>query len=414
MGLEYGSKDEYKKMRVKVPEIKVSEESIGNIAVYFYLLLNFVIRIVSNSTVFLRLCLLLMLLSSLLSGIIAVKQFRSVTLYYILFVSSFIVEYVTKAGEWRYSLDYFVYTFSYMGIALMLVTSKQKVVLYRLLFYLVMLYLIVKVLVIKAEIRGLMLDGSSYNFISALALLYLGVYCIVLFQNDKEFSILQALTFFVVTTIAYGRGGILTGALFLVLTCGIKYLKTSTSAKKTVITVCVIALIILSSSYVISIIEESGYFAKFEQEGMDSSSRTDIWSGFLSNNLGSIKSFFLGSNPLLVFKDGNLHNSYLQMYASFGLPFFLINILMNIIFVLHYAARKNRNVWILAIYFTFFLRANLDKICFRGGCEILYFCFIFQLLTDCLKTNDVTKSRNEKRRVNTVMPEIPIFNRDRS
>lgn len=376
---------------------KITGSNICNLVVFSYLFLNFIIRIVNNSGILLRMCLLCMLTACVLSFFSIIKKITTVGGYYFLFILSWLVEVISKRNEWTYSAEYFIYTFSYMGIALILVTHKQSVKLYGLLYYAVVLYLTIKILVFGDSIRGLMLDGSSYNFISALVLVYLGTYCIAKIQAGKEFSIVQAVAFMLITCLCFGRGGILTAVVFLSLIVVVKYLKKKATLKKAVFTALVIILIVVFSANILHFLSTSAAFEKFSEKGMESSDRIVIWRSFFRNNFSSFRNFILGSNPLLSFSDGNLHNSFFQMYASFGLPFFLMNVILNICLVVYYSLKRSRNIWMIIIYLTFFLRSNLDKICFRGSCEIIYFCLIFHFLLDIMQSNYVTvKDKKDK------------------
>ena len=188
---------------------------ICNFFVLLYLFLNFVIRVFDNSIISLRLCLFSLLVSCVCSFFCYSKKNYLCFLYILLFIVSWFIELIFKP-EWQYSFDYFVYSVSYMLVAMFLVQWSQQVFALRVLFIFVMVSILVKLLLFDTPIREFMLDESSYNFISVLALLYFGLYCLTLIKNNKPLSLKDGFLFLVVCCLAYGRGGIISACVFWV------------------------------------------------------------------------------------------------------------------------------------------------------------------------------------------------------
>ncbi len=341
----------------------------------------------------LRLCLLSLLISCVFSFFSYSKKNYLCFLYILLFVVSWLIELIFRP-EWQYSFDYFVYSVSYMLVAMFLVQWSQKIFALRILFLFVMVSIIVKLLIFNTPIREFMLDESSYNFISVLALLYFGLYCLTLIKNNKPLSLKEGFLFLVVCCLAYGRGGIISAVCFMSLLVLVKFYKSRISVNKKILIVCLLIFsIIFFHSLLLNSLSDYEVFGKFKKMGMESNGRADIWLQFINNSFESFKDFILGSNPLMVFNDGNLHNSYLQMYANFGLVFFIANVFITICILIYYSRKRSRNIWLLILFVTFITRALLDRVCFRGHCEILYFYFIFNFFIDISTKNKIVDNK---------------------
>ena len=112
-----------------------------------------------------------------------------------------------------------------------------------------------------------------------------------------------------------------------------------------------------------------------------------------SANLGNIGSFFIGGTPSFLI-DGNIHNSFLQMYAIFGLLFFVTNVV--IIIKMFIRDIKCKDFQSLIISVTFFVRCMTDRVLFRGYGEIAYFFIIFDYLCN-EKTPTMSKLAKSQR-----------------
>lgn len=368
-------------MRDKISFIENSNryKYLWNIPTFLYLFMNAYIRLVDNSQYALSLC----LLSLISAGIIGTLKLlyhnkSSIVIYMVFLCVSWFFSFFTRSG-WRYDIKLFIYSVSYIGIAYSLLSNRHCLYPYAGLYYLVSAYILFKICVLKFPIRGFMLDDSSYNFISVITLFYLGILCLVQIQNGKKISYIQAGIYLIICFIAYGRSGILSGlGLFFLITV-IRCMRYRKKAIFFVSTGILFFLLILNGKNIFHQIISSGYFEKFLLKGFQTE-RGMIWKTFLTGNLDNITSFLLGSDPTVLMPDGNLHNSFLQMYVSFGLVFFIINtylIIKSSIFHL-----KNKNIWLLVVISVVFFRAFADKLFFRGYCEIIYYYFIFSFLEE--------------------------------
>ena len=291
-----------------------------------------------------------------------------------------------------YDFDVFKYTLFYMGIALNLLDHKHSINITRFMFYCVCFIIIYKIVIMNVPIRMFMKDGTSYNYISVITLFFLLLYCLVYMQHQKKIPITTALIFFIICLLSYGRGGIVTASFFLISIISYNYIMVNGVNKKIVIFILLAFSLLFMFEPLLTKIYELGFLNKFLSAGYSDASRFYIWDDYLSSCFESAKSFLLGGNKYGVMPDGNLHNSYLQLYSSFGFIPFLVNIYIFINLIL--LTFRNKNGLYLIILFTFFIRSFTDKLLFQGYCEIFYFYFIFDYLKN---SNKITKNIKYKK-----------------
>ena len=345
---------------------------------FIYAVLNAVIRIVNNNSLLLRLCLCSLIIAGVY-GLISVfiKKYTKV-LMYILFTSvSWLFCLLLKDGG-IYEVDRFIYSIMYMGMAIILLRHVGSVFKFRVLYFIVAIYLMVKIIYLKVPIRGFMLDESSYNFISVICLFYLALLGIMKYKNNEKLSLLEIACFVIITFVAYGRGGIVAA---VVLLAGYIYLQIVENKRKYLIWLIIAAAIVVFIIYGNQIMGYlvDHYLGKFVSHGFDNNGRLDIWSGFLQNCLESPTTFLFGSDPSEVAKEGNLHNSILQMYASFGIVFMLVNLYLIAKATLYYLKSGER--WLVLVFTVVFVRSLTDMVIFRGYCEIIYYFYLFNYLS---------------------------------
>lgn len=284
-------------------------------------------------------------------------------------------------ANYSYTVSKFICTFSYMGIALNIFCHDRKSKVYELLFYLVAGLVLYRIYVMKIPISRIIQDGSSYNYISINVLFFFMMASITRIAENKKISVLQSLVYLVVAISAYGRGGILSG---LILIFGLVLFSTlEKSSKWKLLLLVIIGLSIVAISLYWDellnylLINHSAFVGKFALRGFSDSSRIELWSAFISNNKASMKGLLLGSDPGLVRVDENLHNSFLQMYSSFGVLFFLLNIVLTVITIKYYFAN---NHWKLLLFLVLVIRAFTDRVFYHGINECIYYYFLFDMM----------------------------------
>ena len=313
---------------------------------------------------------------------------RTVLAYFALAVLSFMI-CLSFDANYNYGISKFICTVSYMGIALNLLSHGRRPLLYEILFYAVSAFVLFRIHILGVAVRDIIQDGSSRNYISVYALFFFLSASIMRVQEGKKVSLIQSLVFLVVAFSAYGRGGMLTGILLVFGVLFIHVLEKKSSWK-------IILLAVIGTLLVMSVVfwnpllvllnKYFPFFRQFSQRAITVDNRLPIWSAFLKNNGKSLQGFLLGSDPVLARADGNLHNSFLQMYSSFGLIFFAINIVLTVYAIFFY---YKKDKWMLLLFVVLLSRAMTDRLFYHGINECLYYYFIFALLTGktCLEEN---------------------------
>lgn len=287
-------------------------------------------------------------------------------------------EFLINLGKQYYTFADFSNTLFFFGVAYLFFTGKKNYKLYKLLYYIVSLYFFITVVVLKTSYRGLLADGNSYNYISCYVILYFSVYAFALLSNGKKIGYMDSILLVVVCVSCYGRGGIASALLYAL---GFAFIKIYEKRMKWYTYFLVGGAIILLFIYfnkIVTAVLGSAYFGKFTTYGFDANGRQVIWSTFLRNNLKNIITFLVGANPRESYIDGNLHNSFLMMWASLGFVFFVV----NIIIIFKYTAKKikSKDFYLLLVVWTFFSRAFNDKMMFRWYGEIIMFTLVLETI----------------------------------
>ena len=297
-------------------------------------------------------------------------------------------------ANYSYTVNKFICTISYMGIALNILSHARKSKIYELLFYLTTGLVLYNIYVMRIPISRIIQDGSSYNYISINILFFYMMASITRIDEGKKISVLQSLVYLVVAISAYGRAGILSG---FILIFGLVLFSTLEKSSKwklllfVIIGVSIIAISFYWEELLDFLINHSTIVGKFALRGFSDSSRVELWSEFLTNNKNSLKGLLLGSDLGLVRIDENLHNSFLQMYSSFGVLFFLINIVLSAITAKFYFT-KNR--WKLLLFLILVVRAFTDRVFYHGINECIYYYFLFDMMLSQQNSIKVKKRSN--------------------
>ena len=376
--------------------IVLNKQHIIRILVYvvliFFFFINAGIRLISRNTITLTLWRTSMVLAGLIGLIQIIKRREYKIIGYVFFALISWIFTLLLRSEWHYSLVDFISSISLMGIAYLLVLEWDSIIVFRGLYYGVSVLILFRILVLNSSIRGFLLDGTSYNFISVITLFYLVVYIYVLDKHGEEPSYLDVFLFFVIGILAYGRAGILSAILVLGMTIIIKSYENRKAFWVYLIIVGGMLLTFWKSEKIISYVLESSYFDKFRKLGLETG-RVGIWKAFFDSCFKSPVSFISGGNPLKAVFSANLHNSFLQMYTSLGLIFFIVTIILMIrtsAFLF-----KNGKRWILMGSFVMFVRMFTDKIMFNSYGEIVLFFFLFLAMQR--KSGDGIKIRKSVR-----------------
>ena len=362
-------------LRIKLRKINYLN-CIDEAIIFVFLITNAYVRIVENNSAMLLVSAACLSIAGAYNLIKAtVHNEHKIVLVSGLFVFFWIIEILARP-TWQYEFKYLVSSLCYIGVAYSFCSNKRIIAPYKALYYGVCLFLIIQLRVFRVHYSEIMKEGSSYNYISVVVLFYLLLLNFVQIENGKELEFIPGLLFLIVCIFSYGRGGIVTALIY----CGSVFFAKAYyyRTKKEMYAAglgLVIATIFMMRRH-LSSLTRSGLLNKFFLYGFDSNGRMGIWAQFLSTCKRSFGDFILGGDPrTLEYADYNMHNSYLQLYASLGLflTVFLVAFFMKrITGYIH-----NREAWMLVIAVSFIARSMTDKIMFRGYNEIIFYILLF-------------------------------------
>lgn len=223
---------------------------------------------------------------------------------------------------------------------------------------------------------------------------FLFFYYIATVIQDVKWSLWPAILFFSLCFLAIGRGGILTSS-FLLITLSFYRLKhvRNIYKKYTYIFMAAIFAVLLCAYALSTATDISDLFPRFQTKGAIDNSRLIIWTSYLINNLQSVHEFLFSSDiqKIVARFEGNLHNSLLQCYASFGLFVFII-IIGCIYMSLIYGIRNKEYIWSI-LFLTLILRSLTDRVFFQGYCEIYLYYFILAWKTRFISSRRVVYAK---------------------
>ena len=352
-------------------------DQFDRLVVYIFLMSTAYVRIIDNNSLVLAIGSAALLLSGTFNTIrmIARKEY-SILLMMCLFAFWWLMEALGRPS-WIYEFRFLVSTLCYLGIAYSILTNQRRTKPYYALYSVICVYIILKIIVFGVSYRTIMKEGSSYNYISIFVLFYLLLLNYIELQNGKELEYIPAGLFVVVSFISYGRGGIATAALYTALLLISKGITHKRKKRTFVIGTIIICSAIIGGRIVVNKLINRGLLNKFFDYGMDSNGRIDIWTRFLNTCNTSIGDFLLGGDPrVLDYMNNNMHNSFLQLYATFGFVLFFIVVFFLMMRIMQ--SVLNKEIWLLVIICTFISRAMLDKLMYRGYHEIIFYTFLFE------------------------------------
>lgn len=234
--------------------------------------------------------------------------------------------------------------------------------------------LLVAFAIIKTGFGRPIFGELSNNFVSVLLFLPTIVYYIRKEYDHGKISILPALAVTLTCFLAIGRAGIITSAvllLFIVSYATFSDKNWDNARKQALFRVGVICtafvllgvfLLFLDKLLTITV------FARFSRYGMYGTGRMAIWEEYITTMAKDVKSILLGVEysqlPLMVRYRNNLHNSYLNLHADYGIAVLFYTIYM---FVSNCFRCIRAGKWIyLSVMTVLFVRACTDKL-FGGG-----------------------------------------------
>ena len=289
------------------------------------------------------------------------------------------IAFLGQKGYKNYPASDMLYTFCYIGISYFILEGKHSRAITLCLFAFTAVVVLLRLFsdIDSNEI----LFANSRNYISILLLLSLLLYYINCHDNNKPILVTPVLLFFFISIHATGRGGIIVSGFLTVSLLVYKFIHIKNKKFKILlafvllIVLIIILFLLLGAELPINDLLENS-FSRFYLMGTSDTGRFDIWRKFFRNNALDVNRFLFGSDTQVTgWYEGNLHNSFFQSYASFGLLGFAIIVISIVLAGINGLKRKDY-LW-LALFISLLLRAFTDRVFFQGYCEPYLYYFVF-------------------------------------
>ncbi len=245
--------------------------------------------------------------------------------------------------------------------------------------------IIIAFTIMKMGLGEPVFDELSNNYISVLLLLPTIVYYIRTEYYKNRVFLMPSISVSIICIMAMGRGGIITVAL---LTASIIWFILSSdrnwksSYNQTLFRISSIFVGVIILGVVLLYLEKFktiAVFERFAKFGMYGRGRVGIWQEYITTVSKNLKSILFGAEysmlPLMVRYKNNLHNSFFNLHADYG----IVVLLYSIFLIISNCKKciKSRKWIYLSVMIVFFLRAFTDKI--FGGGSVATPIFIFVL-----------------------------------
>lgn len=309
---------------------------------------------------------------------IQITNVKTIIWFLLLFMFSIISIYYTKRTDILGAL----HLLQYFGIALLLIKYKVNEKIFLFSFYLHVLFFLSHILNNSDPNTVLF---ASRNMISVIMLSQVSLIYIAKNDNNKKITYLPALITFSISFWAIGRAGIIS-SLFLLFGLLLVTLNKE-NRKKNIIISGIIALLMilsLSNTYISTKFIESfsniyEIIEKRNKEvGLGDESRAIIIEEYFNQTKLNKSSLLLGvpakDRPISMTYSNNLHNSYLQAHAFWGLGG-LVMIIFGIVAAIIYYIRCKQFLY-LFIFGSLLIRISTDTVAFVGIVDPLLYYFI--------------------------------------
>lgn len=355
---------------------------IGNICLYAFLMLTTYIFLYRYDHTFFIIRYIFLITGAIIGFVkcfIDMQKFQSILVFTMGGIILWTLTYLVQNNYNNYPPADFLYTICYIGIAILILENKYSHLVSLGLYAFTSLSILIRV--IQGVNKNLILLANSRNYISILLMSTMLLYYISCHDKKKPVLITPVVVFFYINIYATGRSGIIVSGFLAIALIVYKYLSIKKKQLKilmfflaVIISITVIIYIFqLEDSVISSFLNKN--FSAFLDRGTDSNGREKIWTTFIENNTSGIWQFLFGSDASLAMMDGNLHNSFLQSYASFGVIGFVALIILIVRALI--AGIRNKDYLWLILFIGLLLRALTDRVFYQGYCEVYLYYFLF-------------------------------------
>lgn len=275
-------------------------------------------------------------------------------------------------------IEYIVWIWCYMGVALLFRDFRLSTITATLTCYFILILFLSRVLIWGAasDYSGAEMFMEGNNSISIICIYASALYYITKYLNtpNSTLSYIPAVMVVLIATIYANRGGILVGFVLFAFVFYYNFKQSSSRLKNFILIVLILAFAYFAYTIGYDTFG-AGLQYKLEHVGNDSS-RSDVWSEYISACFDNVLNFFLGvpcfdrSYPFINEVSGNLHNSFLILHSKFGIiPFiWIIIIQINCIIFLH----KIKCTVLIYCLISIYLRSFFDWAAFPGLFDVFF------------------------------------------
>lgn len=346
--------------------------------------------------------------------VIKYKNIKAVVFAVVMLALGLISHYFAKNS----SLIGYISAIRFMGVALYLLYEKQNL---RIIKATMITSLILFLPIIFVRIGGNIFFKASRNYYSVVLLLVSFVYVIAYWNKNRKAPLYPLLIAWIIIIFARGRGGRIVYPIFLigVILQNIRILKESNLVNKefTLLNymrkhikeyVIMIVILALGFSFItykkyeatkpIEIVEGdnkdnaddnslAAQLQKIEQEAirfgeskdLKSQARVNIINKYFENMVKNPKNLLFGVNKdaekIFQRYNGNLHNSYLGLHATYGLFGFLIMFVLGLTTFIKMI--KDKRYPELLIFIAVLMRVAVDTAALFGHLDVIILYYIF-------------------------------------
>lgn len=199
---------------------------------------------------------------------------------------------------------------------------------------------------------------NSRNYIVFFLFLYSMPYFLHCYRANELPSVIFPLIFLVVAVLAIGRASII---ISVVLLLGWLLMLLKTTKYRFFVWLLLISIVFFTIRLGFLVENIDILFSRFEEKGLESSSRTGAWLQYIKYSFANMFNFFFGTNtmtvPLVRNLDGSIHNSYLTAHAYLGILFIYYLFLAYRGFITFF---KQKHYLMLAFFGALLIKAFVD------------------------------------------------------
>lgn len=365
-------------MKIKRLSLKTTVQSIA-------VMLYFVLLVIHNlyHTILIDYLWCFILAVCFIFGAIKTTRFfsKNLALFVILFLLFSILNYIIVGNV---SIDSIIFIVMYAGIYQLLIDDDLNDT-----YILTAIYtncIILAFTIMRTGLGEPIFSNLSNNYVSVLLFLPTIVYYIRTEYYKNRITLMPTISVTIICIMAMGRGGIITAAFLTIsILC---YILFSDNNRKSLYNQALIRIVFVFVGIIVlgvalsysEKIKTIAVFERFVKFGMYGTGRAGIWKEYIKTASTSLESILAGVEyselPLMVRYKNNLHNSFFNLHADYGMI-----VLLYVIFLIIFNCKKciTNKKWIyLSVMTVFFARAFTDKI--FGGGSMATPIFIFVLL----------------------------------